>query len=55
MRKLIAISVVMFLFWIAHSFCMSLGYGGMLPPIFAAWVANFIFTCFAVFNLINVE
>jgi lipopolysaccharide export system permease protein len=46
---------VIFLFWIAHSFCMSLGYGGMLPPIIAAWMANFIFACFAIFNLLNAE
>ena len=47
--------VVMFLYWITHSFCMSLGYGGMLPPIIAAWVSNFIFICYAIFNLVNVE
>jgi lipopolysaccharide export system permease protein len=47
--------VLMFLFWVVHSFCMSLGYGGMLPPIIAAWVSNFIFACLAIFNLINVE
>ena len=32
-----------FFYWIAHSFCLSLGYGEMLPPIVAAWTANFIF------------
>ena len=47
--------VVMFLYWITHSFCMSLGYGDMLPPIIAAWVSNFIFFCLAIFSLINVE
>jgi hypothetical protein len=34
---------------------MSLGYGGMLPPAIAAWISNFIFACFALFNLVNVE
>ncbi len=47
--------VVIFLYWIMHSFCMSLGYGGMLPPVIAAWTANFIFACFAIFNLLNAE
>ena len=47
--------VLMFFFWVAHSFCMSLGYGGMLPPFVAAWLANLIFACLAIFNLINVE
>jgi lipopolysaccharide export system permease protein len=47
--------VVIFLYWIIHSFCMSLGYGGMLPPVVAAWMTNFIFACFAVFNLLNSE
>ena len=47
--------VVIFLYWITHSFCMSLGYGGMLPPIIAAWMSNFIFACFAIINLLNAE
>ena len=47
--------IVMFLYWIAHSFCISLGYGGMLPPVIAAWMSNFIFACLAVFNLLNAE
>ncbi len=46
---------VMFLYWVAYSFCMSLGYGGMLPAFIAAWTANFIFACLALFYLINVE
>jgi len=47
--------LVIFLYWIIHSFCMSLGYGGMLPPLIAAWMSNFVFGCFAVFNLLNAE
>jgi lipopolysaccharide export system permease protein len=47
--------VVIFLYWIIHSFCMSLGYGGMLPPVIAAWMSNFIFACFAIFSLVNSE
>lgn len=34
---------IAFFYWIVHSFCLSLGYGEMLPALAAAWVANFIF------------
>ena len=46
---------IVFLYWILHGFCLSLGYGGVLPPVFAAWISNFVFTCFAVFNLLTAE
>ena len=46
---------IAFLYWIFYSFCVSLGYGEMLPPIIAAWTANFIFLAFAVFILLNAE
>lgn len=48
-------SVMVFLYWVLHSFCLSLGYGGLLPPFIAAWISNIIFSCYAVFNLINAE
>ena len=48
-------AVVVFLYWVLHSFCLSLGYGGLLPPILAAWISNIIFSCYAVLNLINAE
>jgi lipopolysaccharide export system permease protein len=47
--------VIVFLFWISHGFCLSLGYGGILPPLIAAWTANFIFGCAAAFVLLNAE
>ena len=47
--------VIVFLYWIFQSFCLSLGYGGMLPPVVAAWIANFIFACFAAFNFLNAD
>jgi lipopolysaccharide export system permease protein len=47
--------LLVFLYWITHSFCLSLGYGGLLPPPIAAWISNFIFACIGVFNLINAE
>jgi lipopolysaccharide export system permease protein len=34
-----------FLYWILHSFCISLGRGEVLPPVVAAWTANFVFSC----------
>jgi lipopolysaccharide export system permease protein len=47
--------VIVFLFWISHGFCLSLGYGGLLPPLIAAWTANFIFGCAAAISLLNAE
>jgi lipopolysaccharide export system permease protein len=47
--------VIVFLYWITQSFCSSLGYGGLLPPYIAAWTANFLFACLAVFNFLNAE
>ncbi|MGD8294371.1 MAG: LPS export ABC transporter permease LptG [Desulfobacterales bacterium] len=46
---------VVFLYWISQSFCLSLGHGGVLSPIIAAWISNFMFACFAGFNLLNAE
>ena len=46
---------VAFLYWILNSFCLSLGYGGVLPPIVAAWVANCVFACASVAALSNPE
>jgi len=46
---------VTFLYWVFFNFCLSLGYGGMLPPIIAAWVANFIFFGYGLVVFMNVE
>ena len=48
-------AIVVFLYWVMHGFCLSLGYGGLLPPIISAWISNIIFSCYAVFNLLNAE
>jgi lipopolysaccharide export system permease protein len=48
-------AAVVFLYWVLHSFCLSLGYGGILPPFVAAWISNIIFSCYAVINLMNAE
>lgn len=52
----IAIGVVIaFLYWIMYGFCLSLGYGSVLPPIVSAWAANLFFLCFGTLYLIHTE
>ncbi len=34
-----------FIYWSLYSLSLSLGYGEMLPPILAAWMANLVFLC----------
>jgi len=52
----IAIGVVIALmYWVVYGFCLSLGYGSVLPPIISAWTANLFFLCFGILYLINTE
>jgi lipopolysaccharide export system permease protein len=44
-----------FLFWVFQSFCLSLGYGEILPPLVAAWAANFIFLCAGLMLVLQAE
>lgn len=44
-----------FLYWVFHSFCISLGYGGILPPMAAAWAANLVFFCGGLLLIMNAE
>jgi lipopolysaccharide export system permease protein len=44
-----------FLYWVFQSFCISLGYGGILPPVVAAWTANFVFLCGGLLVIMNAE
>lgn len=46
---------VAFLYWTLYSFCLSLGYGGVLPPFLAAWTTNFVFLSAGVLNLFYAE
>jgi lipopolysaccharide export system permease protein len=46
---------MIFLYWVSYSFCLSLGYGDVLPPIIATWISNLIFACLGIVNLINAE
>jgi lipopolysaccharide export system permease protein len=47
--------IAAFFYWIFYSFCLSLGYGEMLPPIIAAWTANLVFLCIGFLILVNAE
>jgi lipopolysaccharide export system permease protein len=44
-----------FLYWIFRSFCLSLGYADVLPPLVAAWIANGLFLCAGIVLVINAE
>ena len=60
MREGIAISIaygigVIFLYWSLHSFSMSLGYGGRLPPLLAAWLANIVFSVLTIITLTRIQ
>lgn len=44
---------IAFLYWIFNSFCLSLGYAEMLPPVVAAWLANLVFFSSAGLLLLN--
>ncbi len=46
---------IVFFYWIFNSFCLSLGYGEVLPAWVAVWVANFTFLCFGLYTLMNAE
>lgn len=46
---------VAFLYWVFHSFSLSLGYGEMLPAWIAAWIANLAFICLGGFLLMTAD
>ncbi|NOY70688.1 MAG: LPS export ABC transporter permease LptG [Deltaproteobacteria bacterium] len=43
------------IYWSAYSFCLSLGYGGVLPPVIAAWTVNILFFCAAAILILRLE
>jgi len=47
--------VTAFVYWSLYSLCLSLGYGELLPPWLAAWMANLIFFCIAGLMVVNLE
>ena len=44
---------IAFLYWIFYSFCMSLGYGGLIPPALAAWIPNVMFMAWGIYLGVN--
>lgn len=44
-----------FMFWFFNSFCVSLGYAGLLPAALAAWLATILFICASGIVLIKAE
>jgi lipopolysaccharide export system permease protein len=44
-----------FVYWVFNSFCMSLGYGAMVPAIVSVWLGNLVFGCAGLIILINAE
>lgn len=46
---------IAFLYFIVLSFCVSIGYGGMLPPVVAAWAGHIIFLCAGGWALIGAQ
>jgi lipopolysaccharide export system permease protein len=46
---------IAFLYWVFYSFCLSLGYGGLIPPLVSAWMTNFVFLCWGAYVLLKRE
>lgn len=46
---------VAFLFWFFNSFCISLGYAGLIPSLLSAWLANLLILCVCGIVLLNAE
>lgn len=44
-----------FFYFVFHSFCISLGYGDILPPLAAAWLANVVFLCGGLLLVLRAE
>lgn len=47
--------VIGFHYWVVHSIAMSLGHGGAIPPILAAWTANLIFFAVGGYLFLNIR
>lgn len=44
-----------FLYWVSYNFSISLGYGNVLPAIFAAWMPNILFTAIGAYMILGLE
>lgn len=47
--------ITAFVYWSFYSFCLSLGYGEVLPAWLAAWITNILFGFAAIFLLLSLE
>lgn len=47
--------IIAFVYWSVYSFCLSLGYGGVLPAWLAPWCANVLFGLAAGVMLLSLE
>ncbi len=47
--------VTAFVYWSLYSLCLSLGYGQILPPLLAAWMANLVFFCAAGWMVVTLD
>lgn len=47
--------LVLFLYWSMHGFSISLGYGGMLPSVVAAWASNIVFMLVSTYFFLSPE
>ncbi|MFP4571502.1 MAG: LPS export ABC transporter permease LptG [Desulfobacterales bacterium] len=47
--------ITAFVYWSVYSFCLSLGYGEILPAWLAAWSTNILFGLAALFLLLSLE
>ena len=44
-----------FIYYVFMSLCLSLGYGGLLPPLVAAWMANITFLIVGLLVLLQAD
>ncbi len=52
---IIASVIVVFIYYVATSFCRSLGRNDLLPPLLAAWIPNLVFILIGVYLLFKEE
>ncbi len=52
----IAVGILIALvYWIMYGFCLSLGYGSILPPVISAWITNIFFLSGSILYLMHTE
>jgi len=52
----IAVGILIALvYWIMYGFCLSLGYGSILPPVISAWITNIFFLSCSILYLMHTE